>query len=83
MQLAVHQCGPLILFYVALITVRRKCELGDEVLFDEVANCKFVSVGEQVEDAHLANHVILQMVHHVGAIAFDLFSIKQIILCKM
>ena len=70
-ELAAHERGALVLFDVALIGALAKRDVRAEALFAEVARRIFVRIRQKVQRVVL-DVIVLQVVHHVGAVAFDL-----------
>lgn len=72
MQLAVHEGGADVVFDVACVYGPCNFYIFGETLLFKIANGEFVGVGKKVLNATLST-VVLDVVHHVGAVAFNLF----------
>ena len=72
MKLAIHECCALVFLDVALVLFRWERKFSDKILLYKISDRKLIGVGQKMENAKLANHVVFQMVHHVCSIAFHL-----------
>lgn len=71
MQFTVHECGTLVLFYVAGVHRSHYFDVLRESLLFEIAYSEFVSISQEVLDA-VTCAVVFQVIHEVCAVAFHL-----------
>lgn len=71
-QFAVHEGRSLVVLYVSLVHSSRQLNVFTETLLLEVAYCKFISEGKEVQYV-VSDVVILEVVHEVSAVSFHLF----------
>jgi hypothetical protein len=72
MELAAHQRGALVVLDVADVVLLRQGDVRGEALLAEVAHRELVRVRQKVVDLRHAHVVVLQVVHHVRAVALHL-----------